>query len=65
MVYGVKRFCKPYSSKIVTNSLYLDWDGRANNGDEVAQQDVYVWKVALTDVFDIDHAYVGHVTLVK
>jgi gliding motility-associated-like protein len=41
------------------------WDGRANNGKEVAQQDVYVWKVKLTDVFEKKHNYIGTVTLVK
>jgi gliding motility-associated-like protein len=41
------------------------WDGRANHGSEVAQQDVYVWKVKLTDVFDKKHSYIGTVTLVK
>ncbi|MBI2269580.1 MAG: gliding motility-associated C-terminal domain-containing protein [Bacteroidetes bacterium] len=49
----------------VTESLNLDWDGRANHGQEVAQQDVYVWKVDLIDVFYREHKYVGHVTLVK
>jgi gliding motility-associated-like protein len=41
------------------------WDGRANNGSDVAQQDVYVWKVKLTDVFGKKHNYLGTVTLVK
>jgi gliding motility-associated-like protein len=41
------------------------WDGRANGGSEIAQQDVYVWKVNLTDVFDKKHNYIGTVTLVK
>lgn len=41
------------------------WDGRANKGDDVAQQDVYVWKVRLTDVFGKKHNYIGTVTLVK
>lgn len=41
------------------------WDGRANGGDDVAQQDVYVWKVRLTDVFGKKHNYIGTVTLVK
>jgi gliding motility-associated-like protein len=41
------------------------WDGRANHGDDVAQQDVYVWKVRLTDVFGKKHDYIGTVTLVK
>lgn len=41
------------------------WDGRANGGKEEAQIDVYVWKVALTDVFSNKHKYIGTVTLVK
>lgn len=41
------------------------WDGRANKGAEVAQQDVYVWKVQLKDVFGKKHNYLGTVTLVK
>jgi gliding motility-associated-like protein len=45
--------------------LYDKWDGRANGGKDVAQQDVYVWKVRLTDVFDRKHNYIGTVTIVK
>src|ERR1019366_8240266 len=41
------------------------WDGRANGGSEVVQQDVYVWKVKLTDVFKKEHNYIGTVTIVK
>ncbi|HEY0030874.1 MAG TPA: PKD domain-containing protein, partial [Bacteroidia bacterium] len=45
--------------------LYDKWDGRANDGKDIAQQDVYVWKVRLTDVFDRKHNYIGTVTIVK
>jgi gliding motility-associated-like protein len=41
------------------------WDGRANGGADVAQQDVYVWKVALTDIFKKKHNYIGTVTIVR
>lgn len=41
------------------------WDGKANHGSDVAQQDVYVWKVKLTDVFGKKHNYIGTVTLVR
>ncbi|MES2287204.1 MAG: PKD domain-containing protein [Bacteroidota bacterium] len=41
------------------------WDGKANKGKEVAQIDVYVWKVELTDVFNEKHNFIGTVTLVK
>ncbi len=41
------------------------WDGKANGGSNVAQQDVYVWKVELTDIFHKKHNYVGTVTIVR
>ncbi len=41
------------------------WDGKANHGSDVAQQDVYVWKVKLKDVFGKTHNYIGTVTLVR
>lgn len=47
------------------NDLNDMWDGKANGGSEVAQQDVYVWKVRLKDVFNKGHNYIGTVTLVK
>lgn len=41
------------------------WNGKANDGKDIAQIDVYVWKVKLTDVFQKKHSYIGTVTLVK
>ena len=48
-----------------TEDLDKGWDGTANDGNEIAQQDVYVWKVNLTDVFHKKHHFVGTVTLVR
>lgn len=48
-----------------STKLEDQWDGRANGGEEIAQQDVYVWKVKLTDCFGKKHSYIGTVTLVK
>lgn len=48
-----------------TDKLNDKWNGHANHGSEIAQQDVYVWKVKLTDVFDKKHNYIGTVTIVK
>lgn len=45
--------------------LHDKWDGRANDGGNMAQIDVYVWKVRLTDVFNRVHYYIGTVTLVE
>ena len=48
-----------------TNEIGRGWDGRANNGSEIAQIDTYTWKVNLTDIFGITHVYVGRVTILK
>ena len=45
--------------------LTIGWDGRANEGKDIAQIDVYVWLIKTTDVNDESHEYVGHVTLLR
>jgi gliding motility-associated-like protein len=47
------------------NDINKYWDGKASGGDEIAQQDVYVWKVRLTDILKKEHNYIGTVTIVK
>jgi gliding motility-associated-like protein len=44
-------------------SLNVPWDGRVNGGSKIAQQDVYVYKVVLKDIFGKKHRYIGSVTL--
>lgn len=41
------------------------WDGKANHGQKLAQRDVYVYDIKLTDIKGIEHAYRGTVTLVQ
>lgn len=41
------------------------WDGRANNGNNIAQEDVYVWKIDCLDILGKRHALLGHVSLIK
>lgn len=49
------------------------WNGKVDAGgwdmsggsNQLMQEDVCVWKVKLTDVFDKKHTYVGHVNIVK
>jgi gliding motility-associated-like protein len=49
-----------------TTDINQAWDGSVQGkGGDIAQIDVYVWKVALTDVFDKKHKYIGHVSLIK
>jgi gliding motility-associated-like protein len=48
-----------------TDDLSKGWDGRANYGNDVAQQDTYVYKIKCKDILDIKHQYIGHVNLIK
>ena len=48
-----------------TNDVRKGWNGKAKNGSDMAQQDVYIWKVDLDDIFKNQHHYIGHITLLK
>ncbi len=41
------------------------WDGRVFERPNLTQEDVYVWKVNLTDILGEKHDYIGHVTVVR
>jgi len=48
-----------------TTDITKGWDGRANGGSNIAQIDVYVWKIKTKDFRGENHSYIGHVTIVK
>lgn len=48
-----------------SDDITKGWNGAMNNDGNLVQEDVYVWKVKLTDTNAIDHSYVGHVSLVR
>ncbi|MFL5763531.1 MAG: PKD domain-containing protein [Bacteroidia bacterium] len=49
-----------------SNDIYKGWNGRVNNdGAELVQQDVYVWKANFKDRDGKKHSYLGTVTIVK
>lgn len=48
-----------------SNDKNEGWDGRANGGREIAQQDVYVYKVFIKDFQGRQYKYNGHVSLLK
>ena len=48
-----------------TNDINRGWDGTVQGKPGLVQQDVYTWKVKLKDVFNRNHDYVGHVTLLR
>jgi gliding motility-associated-like protein len=46
--------------------LNQTWDGTVQGASgDLCQIDTYVWKVAITDVFDKRHKYIGHVSLIR
>ncbi len=48
-----------------SDSPLVGWDGRANEGNAIAQQDVYVWKLYTEDGNQHIHHYTGHVNLIR
>ncbi|HET6228038.1 MAG TPA: gliding motility-associated C-terminal domain-containing protein [Bacteroidia bacterium] len=65
MKYSLMIFDRWGTKIFETTDLEKGWDGRVQGKPEIAQQDVYVWKVDLTDPFNKEHHYVGHVTLLR
>lgn len=41
------------------------WSGHVNNGKKIAQEDVYVYMVFITDIYKSEHKVVGHITLIR
>ena len=48
-----------------TNDIYSGWDGTAKYGTEISKQDVYTYKIEVTDFREELHKYIGHVTLLR
>ena len=48
-----------------TQNMDSPWDGKANNGSEQAEIDVYVYTVTVTDFKKTKHNYKGIVSLIK
>lgn len=48
-----------------SNNITVGWNGKANGGQEIAQQDTYVWRIKLIDANNEKRSFVGHVNLIK
>ena len=48
-----------------TDDIKKGWNGKVQGKEQEGKQDVYVWKVRLTDVLGKKHQYIGHVTLLR
>ncbi|MBC7865332.1 MAG: PKD domain-containing protein [Bacteroidia bacterium] len=41
------------------------WTGATKKSDRLVQIDVYVYKIVVVDIFNLEHKYVGHVSVVR
>jgi gliding motility-associated-like protein len=48
-----------------THDIREGWNGIANDGVLISQQDAFDWKVILTDIYDRQRIYLGRVSIVK
>jgi gliding motility-associated-like protein len=49
-----------------TDDINKPWNGTvAGKSGKICQEDVYVWKAVVVDVFDKRHKFIGHVTLIR
>ncbi len=48
-----------------TTDITKGWDGTANGGNVISQEDTYVYKISVTDVRNKQHSYIGNVTIIK
>lgn len=48
-----------------SDNINTPWDGKANHGKELAQRDVYIYSIRVTDIKTIEHDYKGKVTLIR
>lgn len=74
MFGGVGTFIKQYEmwifdrwGNMIFNTTDIDekWDGRPKNSGTIAQEDVYVYKIELYDVFGELHKYSGIINLIR
>jgi gliding motility-associated-like protein len=48
-----------------STDIYDTWDGTSKGSGEPIKEDVYTWKIQVTDVFNKNHNLIGHVSLIK
>lgn len=63
--YTMRIFDRWGNMIFLTNNLSIPWDGKANGGTRVAQPDVYIYVISVTDFKRKIHDYKGIVTLVR
>jgi len=61
--YELRIFNRWGEELMFTNDFYHGWDGMYKN--KLSQEDTYIWKINLTNVFGKSHELTGNVTLIK
>lgn len=61
--YQLRIFNRWGEELMYTEDFYHAWDGMYHG--KLSPEDVYTWKINVTDVFSKAHEYTGHVTLIK
>jgi gliding motility-associated-like protein len=55
-----------WGEKIFGTKQYNEgWNGKVRGSESSVQNDIYIWKVSLTDVFSKHHEFVGHIFIEK
>jgi gliding motility-associated-like protein len=49
----------------VSDDINKEWDGKANHGNEIAEGDVYIYSINITDFKKGKHSYKGIVTIIR
>ena len=72
--FGMGTFIKAFEMHIFdrwgnkifeSNDLYKGWNGKVKSAGDIVQEDVYVWKVRVTDFEGKHYNYNGHVSVIK
>ena len=63
--YEMRIFDRWGNEVFYTDDYNKPWNGTVRGGKEVAQRDVYVYLVTVTDIYGYEHIYRGTVTLVN
>ncbi len=49
----------------LSTDINVGWDGRMEGQTDIVQQDVYVWKTNIKDIYGKQHRFTGHINLIK
>ena len=54
-----------YKADDTMSGEVIPWDGKVQGSNIPCQEDTYVYVVKIKDIFDRNHKFVGHVSLIK